>query len=570
MKKTSLVIGCVLAAFLLNIALFGSLLASGTSIQDQEAEVEMGDYIYSSFFGGTNEDISWSVVVDSQANIIVAGSTYSTNCPVLNAYQDTYGGGDKPGGDMPYHIFGGDGFVAKFDPAGQLTWSTFLGGINLDCARYVTVDTSDNIIVIGTTNSTDYPVTDDAYQSSYSGGVYDLFITKFAPNGTLTYSSYFGGSGQDLPNDLVLDLSDNLIITGRTESVDFPLTVDAADSEIGGDSDAILVKFAPDCKTLLYSTYFGGSGTDSGVSIAIDNQSNIILSGSTSSPDLPITGDAYQDTIKGFGVERDFFVAKFSAEDYQLSYATYFGGSQAEDCYGLAVDSSGNIILTGRTWSGDFPTENAYQEEYTGLNNPPTTDHGELDGFITKLSADGQNLVFSTYLGEVSWDTVFNPVIDKDDNIIVTFLTDFRDFPVIDGLLLNANAGSGNFLVIKMSPTGDFLFSSYLGGSFYDHPHDQFIADGTIYIAGQTESYNFLATDDAYQQQYMGGIDGFIFRLELSDYLDDLGIVVDTTGSSTATNGVPGFELHFVLLALTSSISLLTRARKRKRQGKCS
>ncbi|MHA2296877.1 MAG: SBBP repeat-containing protein [Candidatus Hodarchaeales archaeon] len=562
MKKTNLIIGCVLAAFLLNTALFGSRITSGSSIQDQETDVEMGDYIYSTFFGGTSEDAAFSVAVDSQSNIIISGSTYSTVFPVLNAYQDTYGGGDT---SEDYHVYGGDGFVAKFNATGQLTWSTFLGGTSLDCAKYVTVDASDNLIIIGTTNSTDFPITVDAYQSSYSGGAYDLFITKIAPNGTLIYSSYFGGSSQDEPDDIVLDSSGNLIITGWTASIDFPLTADATSSEIGGDYDAILVKFAPDCKTLLYSTYFGGSDSEFAEEITIDNQGNIILSGSTTSPDLPITDDAYQDTIKGLGSERDFFVAKFSS-DNQLSYATYFGGSQADDCYGLAVDSTGNIILTGRTWSPDFPTKNAYQEDYTGLNNLPSSEHGEIDGFIAKLSADGQNLVFSTYLGDVSWDTVFNPVIDKDDNIIVTFLTDFDEFPVIDGLVLNAGQG-GDFLVIKMSPTGDLLFSSYLGGSSYDHPHDQFIVNGTIYIVGRTESYNFLITDDAYQQNYMGNVDGFIFRMELSDYLDDLGATVSTTGSSTsstATNSAPSFELLFVISGLSGFLVLNKRFSRKK------
>ncbi|MHA2296879.1 MAG: SBBP repeat-containing protein [Candidatus Hodarchaeales archaeon] len=555
-NSNKIIVGCVLVAFLLFIGMVGSGISSGISLQANQVEIE--DYVYGTYFGGTDEDQIRDVAIDSQGDIVVIGSTYTINFPVLNAFQDSYGGNGEID-DHHLRWYGGDGIVAKFNATGQLLWSTYLGGDRNDCARHVVIDASDNIIVIGNTNSTDFPVTDDAYQSTYVGGFIDIFITKFAPNGSLIYSSYFGGTDYEEPGDLTLDSSGNLVITGGTGSIDFPLTADAVDNTITGDNEAFFTILGPDF-SLVYSTFFGGSEHEGGDDIAIDGQGNIIVTGYTMSQDFPITDDAYQDTING--TERDFFIAKFSS-DYQLTYATYFGGSHMDDCFGLAVDSAGNIILTGRTWSIDYPTANAYQDNIGAI-----TEDG-VDGFITKLSADGQELVYSTYLGDVGWDTVLNPVVDSSDNVIFTLVSETDDFPVIDAFQPN-HGGGLDILIMMMSPAGTPLFSSYLGGTSIEFPNAQVFSGGSIYIVGVTESTNFLTTDDAHQQVYMGNTDGFIFRLELSDYLDDINNEESSTTTQTTqitqttqTSSVSGFELPFVILALTSSISFLTRVRKK-------
>ncbi|MFW9995479.1 MAG: SBBP repeat-containing protein [Candidatus Odinarchaeota archaeon] len=553
--RRKIIVSCILATLMLTIAMMSSTHTPVTSVQGQTTQTELEDYTYCTLVGGFDEDIIRNVDVDSEGNIIVTGSTYSHGFPVLNAYQDTYGGGAMP---EDYHVFGGDGIVAKFSADGQLLWSTFLGGTNMDCIHSTSLDTSDNIIVIGTTNSTDFPVTADAYQSAYAGGSYDLFITRFAANGSMVYSSYFGGTGHDESRDFVLDSSGNLVIVGGTSSLDFPLTADAADKTCEGAGEGFLTIIAADFSNLLYSTFFGGSDYEGGDEIAIDGQGNIIITGPVTSYDFPVTDDAYQDAINGS--ERDSFIAKFNASGH-LIYASYFGGSDMDDCFGMTLDSAGNIIMTGRTWSTDFPTKNAYQDSYAGLNMEG------VDSFIAKLSADGQDLIFSTYLGDTGWDTAFNPVVDLDDNILVTLLAGPGTFPVIDAFQ-PTRGGVYDILVIMLSSSGNILFSSYLGGVSNEHPYDQFITNGTIYIVGTTQSSNFPVTSNAYQQMYKGNSDGFIFRFEIDAYLLALESSKTTTTTTataitTSTAATPGFELSLVLAGL---VSLLVMSRRRGRK----
>ena len=254
------------------------------------------------------------------------------------------------------------------------------------------MDTSGNAYVTGYTDSTNFPTTTGAFQTTFSGSI-DAFVTKLNSSGTgLLYSTYLGGSDFDFGYGIALDSSGNAHVAGETASTDFPTTAGAFQTTYaGGDRDAFVTELNATGTSLLYSTYLGGSGYDRSAhlgDIALDSFGNAYIVGDTDSSDFPTTAGAFQTTHGGGG--RDAFVTKLNATGSSLTYSTYLGGSALDFGSGLAVDSSGNAYLTGATESFDFPTTaGAFQ----------ATLAGDGDAFITKLNSTGSGLLYSTYLG---------------------------------------------------------------------------------------------------------------------------------------------------------------------------
>jgi hypothetical protein len=352
--------------------------------------------VYSTYLGGSSWDWGSGIAVDSSGSAYVTG-TASTNFPTVNAYQKTFGG--------VYY----DAFVTKLSPAGNtLTYSTYLGGSGWDDGYSIAVDSSGSAYVTGDTASTNFPTT-NAYQGTYGGGSYDVFVTKISPAGnTLTYSTYLGGSGWDGGYSIAVDSSGSAYVTGDTDSTDFPTNNAYQGTYGGGDEDIFVTKLSPSGNTLTYSTYLGGSVEDWGSGIALDSSENAYVTGVTASTNFP-TVNAYQETYGGGYY--DAFVTKLSPAGNTLSYSTYLGGSDYEDGNAIAVDSSGNAYVTGDTASTDFPTNNAYQGTY---------EEGFGDVFVTKFG------VPQTVAGPgdgTGWDKAFKTIqaaIDaagKDDEI---------------------------------------------------------------------------------------------------------------------------------------------------------
>jgi hypothetical protein len=426
-----------------------------SSAQDNHS-VNFEDYVYSTYIGGGEDDQLRDIVTDSFGNFIVTGHSMSTNFPVKDAFQENFTGG---GEDI--HGVSGDAVVAKFDQAGDLLWSTYLGGTSNDGGKSILVDQYDNVVVFGNTKSSDFPITNDAYQLNY-GGNYDMFIAKFSPTGLLIYSSYLGKTGDEIVNDAEIDSSGNFVISGGTGSSNFPTTLDAEQSTFAGVTDGFLIRLAPDCSSILYSTFLGGSGFDGIDKIAIDKDDNIITSGPTGSMNFPLTENAYQNSK--MGEERDFFITKYDPSG-QMIYSTYFGGSNPDDCFGVGVDSTGSIIATGRTWS------------------------------------------------HVS--------VDTNDNILVSGGVGSDGLPIIEPI--QQDFGGGNDLIIMvLSPDGKPIFSSFLGGSGSDHPFEQYYSNEQLYIVGFTNSPDFPNSNDSYQQALNQESDGFIFRFDIQSYLSTL------------------------------------------------
>ena len=327
--------------------------------------------IYSTYLGGSGGDYAHGIAVDGGGHAYVAGETYSTNFPTVNAYMGDDGGCDA--------------FVARIDTnasgAAGLVYSTYLGGAaSGDFADEIAVDGSGHAYVTGSTASTDFPTL-----NPYMGyaGAYDAFITRINTNASgaagLIYSTYLGGAYNDVLNGIAVDGSGHAYVCGYTESTDFP-TVNAYMGD-DGERDAFIARIdtnAGAAAGLVYSTYLGGSGADYARGIAVDGSGHAYVTGYTQSTDFP-TLNQYM----GYAGNADAFVARVDTNESGaagLVYSTYLGGADNEVSQGIAVDGSGHVYVSGWTSSTDFPTV-----------NPFMTDPGDVsyDAFITKLVLPG-------------------------------------------------------------------------------------------------------------------------------------------------------------------------------------
>jgi hypothetical protein len=340
--------------------------------------------LYSTYLGGSGTDIAYGIAVDSIGDAYITGLTNSPNFPTVNAIQSTFGGG---GCGLPPFCDGTgyyDAFVAKINASGTaLVFSTYLGGIFDDRGYSIAVDSADNVYVVGSTTSTNFP-TVNAIQSVFSGGgTIDAFVTKINASGTaLVYSTYLSGSsfGQTYPFGVAVDSVGNAYVTGSTSSSNFP-TVNALQSTFGGGSvDAFVSKINGSGTALVYSTYLGGTGNETGHGMAVDSSGNAYVTGYTGSTNFP-TLNAIQSSFGGG--DADAFVTKINASGTALVYSTYLGGSSTETGLGIAVDSAGSAYVTGVTNSPNFPTVNAIQSTFGG---------GNLDGFVAKINGGVDNI----------------------------------------------------------------------------------------------------------------------------------------------------------------------------------
>ena len=352
----------------------------------------------------------------------------------------------------------------------------------------------------------------------------------------LTYSTYLGGSGNDQGQGIAVDGFGNAYVTGTTNSTDFP----AAGSRQTNASTwtAFVTKINSVGSALVYSTYLGGTGGDSGNSIAVDSSGNAYLTGQTFSSDFP-TANALQNSHGGGLL--DAFVTKLNAGGAALVYSTYLGGDRNDVGTSIAVDSSGSAYVTGQTISPNFPTTNPLQP----ING------GSSDAFVTKINAEGSAYVYSTYVGGSADDFGIGIAVDSSGNAYVTGSTYSLDFPTINPLQASNEGGTfwGNGFVTKINPAGSALvYSTYLGGSGGDAGSGIAIdGSGNAYVTGLTRSTDF-PTQLPIQGSFGGALDAFVTKINAagsalvySTYLGGTGndqghgIAVDGSGNAYVT-----------------------------------
>jgi hypothetical protein len=442
---------------------------------------------YSTYLGGNGSDTARAIAVDSSGNVYVAGGTSSTNFPNQSPYQGT-------------NAENGDAFITKFNPSGSaLVYSTYLGGNGSDTARAIAVDSLGNVYVAGATASTNFP-TQSPIQGAYAGST-DAFVAKLNPSGSaLVYSTYLGGNSNDHALAIAADSSGNAYVAGPTQSTNFPTHSPFQGTNAGGVRDAFVAKLNPS-GSAVYSTYLGGNGYDEAYAIAADSSGNAYVAGQTQSTNFPTQG-AYQGALAGV---MDAFITKFNPSGSALVYSTYLGGSDGEDVYAIAVDSSGNAYVAGDTWSTNFPTQNPYQGTNAG---------GYSDAFITKFNPAGSALVYSTYLGGSDGDEAYAIVVDPSGNTYVAGLTYSTDFPTQNPYQGTLEGGACDAFVTKLDPAGSALvYSTYLGGNGYEEARAIAVdSSGNAYAAGYTSSTNF-PTQSPYQGTNAGSYDAFVTKL---------------------------------------------------------
>jgi hypothetical protein len=342
------------------------------------------ELLYSTYLGGSAEDAAYGIAVDESGSAYVTGNTESSDFPVV----------PSEAGAGPCHTLqcenGGasNAFVAKLDPNGDaLVYSTYLGGSGYDAAQGIAIDALGNVYVAGFTQSSDFP-TISPFQSTLLG-TQNAFIAKLSPSGaTLLGSTYLGGSGNDAASGIAVDALGDIYVAGYTQSVDFH-TKHAFQKALQGTQNAFATELAPSFDTLTFSTYLGGSGSDTANAIALDASGDVFLAGASTSPDFPVQG-AYQSSNAG---HEDAFVTEIAAGGSSLVYSTFLGGSGTDLASALALDPSGAAFVVGQTQSVDFPIRGAFQSD----NAAPSASDG--NAFVSLLDPTGRQLTGSSFFG---------------------------------------------------------------------------------------------------------------------------------------------------------------------------
>lgn len=391
-------------------------------------------------------------------------------------------------------------------------------------------------------------------------GVVWFALTDYQPEHTLvldpvlSFSRFFGGSGEEEIIGITTDQDGHIYITGGSSSPDLPLT-DASLSypasmfNVDGNRLAFVAKLDPSGSRLLYMTYLGGSKTSTAHFIRVDPEGNAHVAGRTEADDFPLLNPV-QTTYAG-GSD-DVFISKLNRDGSALIYSTYIGGSEYDQARSLALDTSGSVYVTGRTDSTDYPVVNPIVSAYAG----------EQDGFVTKLAPDGANIVYSTYLGGSKNDIGHAITVDADGNAYVTGLSNSSDFPVVGAYQSSFRGGDGDdAIVVKVNAAGTaFEYSTFIGGSGDDESRAIAVdAAGNAIISGYTRSQDF-PTSNALQARF-GGASHDIFVTSLNAQGSDLnfstyiggsgsdygrGLALDVAGNIylTGYTNSPDFPLH--------------------------
>ncbi len=391
----------------------------------------------------------------------------------------------------------------------DVAFSTYLGGSEGDLSRDVACDWAGNVIVVGLTMSSDFPVSAEAHQRKY-GGNGDAFVTKFSPEGRIVWSTCFGGPNFDNAYAVEVDDRGFVYIAGRAGD-SLPTTPGVLQPRFGGDvlanehsaygkQDGYIAKFTPD-GALIWSTYFGGADEGFIRDIDVDDSGNVfVMMPGVKRPFPHITTGAFQTKLQG---DFDMVVAKTSEDGRRVIWASYLGGS-GEDGGGpsLRVDKvAGCVYALGVTNSHDFPTPNGFQKRLSGRH----------DVCLAKFSPDGKELLFGTYLGGSGDEGLetHNIAVNADgEKVYVAHYTSSHDIAMVgNGVQRTFGGGGGEIIVWNIGSRGKLLANTYLGGSGGEGVQGiEVDAAGNVYLSiPGTTSTDFPMTSDAWQSVSRGG-----------------------------------------------------------------
>ena len=462
--------------------------------------------VFATFTGSTADNWGMSASYDSQGNGYTSGICFDTGYPLTTgAFQQTFNNG------TPDPSLGEGGFdivVSKFNASGSsLLFSTYLGGTGNEAPESIIVDKANNLLVLGHSYSTDFPVTAGAYDISQNGGA-DIIITKFNPNGTaLLASTFIGGSGDDGVNysdeddilgslkynyadngrgDIILDNSDNVYIASCTESTNFPVTPGCVQAISKGLQDGCVFKLNPALTSLNWSTYLGGNANDAAYNLAIDNNSSVYVTGGTESTDLPVSSGALHAS---YGGNIDGFLTHISSGGNTILQSTYIGTSGYDQSYFVQLDNANNVYIFGQT-SGSYPiTAGVYSNANSGQ-------------FIHAFNSTLSTTLFSTEFGTGKGTPDIVPsafLVDKCNNIYISgwggTLDQFNNstssttgMPITPNAIQPGTDGMDFYFMVLQKNASALWYASFFGGDNGSQEHvdggtSRFDKSGVIYQA---------------------------------------------------------------------------------------
>ncbi len=444
-------------------------------------------------------------------------------------------------------------FSSIQDNSSDLLYSTFLGGDSVDVGSKCVVDQDGNIYIGGRTESSGFPTTPGAFDTTYDGescqghiACGDAFVTKLSAGGTaLIYSSFLGGSWYDGGSSLVVDSDGFVHITGITKSFDFPTTSNAFDRSYDGSTcedyvcgDAFLTELDADGTALIYSSFLGGNDYEWSYGIALDDSGATYLTGSTKSPDFPTTPDSFDPVYSG-GLG-DVFIAKLNASGSDLVYSTYLGGEYGEGASAITIDEAGAAYVVGVTYSPNFPTTgSAFDTDFDGCS----------DSFVAKLSADGRNLAYSTFVGGGGDDESYDIIVDERGTAYITGVTSSVNFPTTpDSFSASYNGGFYDGFALRLNSEGSgLIYSTFLGGQDIDGGGTVAVDRmGNLYVTGQTISPDFPTTTGAFDNSINGYYDAFVSRLDASGTKMTYSTFLGGSGRDSAAITIDGSDAIFL------------------------
>lgn len=475
-----------------NVLTFSTGASKGTLVIDPVLE-------WATYYGDSEYDAFNDIVTGKDSYIYAVGSTNSlSNIATVGAFQTSFGGGSNPSG--------ADVMLSKFDSDGNLIWTTYYGGTNIDQGTSVTVDTSGYIYIAGKTSSTTGISTAGVHQPSKAGTLagFDAFIAKFDTAGAREWGSYYGGTGAEGSINIVLtcDNTNNLYLAGNTASTAGIATRGTHQTTRSGSGDAFLAKFTT-AGLLDWGTYYGGSLTDFINAITTDINGDIYITGYTNSNDGIATTGTHQMVNAG---NTDAYVAKFNPTGQRV-WGSYIGGTGFDELSGIATDSIGNIYVTGTTEStSGISTAGAHQVAYGG---------GNMDIFLAKFTTTGL-LEWSTYYGGNGNDFMPKPCVASNGTVYLAgSTTSTNGIATLDAIMPN-HTGDGKLLLVCFDTAGRRTWGTYIGGNLSELNTGVVVnQDRHVYCVGYTNSSSGLATQGAYQQVFGGDHDGYLLKVDM-------------------------------------------------------
>lgn len=514
---------------------------------------------FSTFIGATSSNFGFTATDDEDGNLISGGVVFGPGYPLtLGAAQDSFS--TITNGNC-------DAVISKFSDDGSLLlYSTFFGGNAIEMPHSVVCDSDGNYVVMGTTGSTNFPVTDGVFQPTLAGGPLfgfgsffiqaanpngtDLFVAKFnADDSGLIASTYIGGSNTDGLNmgdklfynygdtfrgEVSVDADDNILVATTTLSADFPMAGGGPQQTIGGQHDGVVFRLSPDLSTLLWSTYIGGSSNDAAYSVQVNSAGAVVVSGGTWSTNLPMAPGAYQANNAG---DVDAYVIRYALDGQSIAASTYFGSNQYDQAFFVQMDLNDNIYLLGQTDGNLGVSPGVYGNPNSGQ-------------FIVKFTPNLQTQLWRTTVGTGSGEVDISPtafLVSDCDQIYFSGwggLTNSLQAPYATqsttfGLPTTADAyqsntdGSDFYLCVLNPDAVDLAYATFFGGGtsreHVDGGSSKFDKDGSVY------------------QAVCAGCGGF------SDFPTTPGAWSNTNNSSNCNIGVFKFDLAILDAAIAVS-----------------